>query len=80
MQLGFSRLWDGFTSDKEAMQARNIRAKEIKKLGKRVKCFTIPNQTKPYDGLGQVNGGVCNVYMLDYQDNIRYIKISLENI
>ena len=69
MQHSFSRLWDGFKSDKEAIQARNKMAKEYRKLGRRVICFTIPNQTKPYDGLGQPNGSSCNVYFCDISEN-----------
>ena len=69
MQHSFSRLWDGFKSDKEAIQARNRMAKEYRKQGRQVRCFTIPNQTKPYDGLGQPNGGTCNVYFAEISEN-----------
>ena len=66
MQRSFSRLWDGYASDKEALLARNREAKMLKQAGARVRCFTLPNQIKKYDGLGQPNGGVCNVYFIDY--------------
>ena len=66
MQKSFSRLWDGFESDKAALQARNREAKNLRQQGENVVCFTLPNQTKKYDGLGQSNGSSCNVYMLQY--------------
>ena len=66
MQISFSRLWDGYTTDKDALKARNERAKGLKGEGYNVNCFTLRNQMKKYDGLGQYNGGVCNVYMLEY--------------
>jgi len=68
MQLTFSRLWDGFTTDKEAMQARNKRAKELKMKGYVVSCSALKNQVKPYDGFGQPNGGMCTIYMLDFSE------------
>lgn len=68
MQKSFSRLWDGYETDKAAMKARNAEAKRLRKLGKRVACFTLPNQVKPYDGLGQPNGASCSVYFLQTAD------------
>ena len=65
MQHSFSRLWDGYKTDKEAMQARNKLAKELRRQGKIVRCFTLSNQVKPYDGFGIVNGGTCSVYFLE---------------
>jgi hypothetical protein len=65
MQQSFSRLWDGYESDTAAMKARNRMANELRKKGYAVHCFTLRNQLKKYDGLGQPNGGICNVYMLD---------------
>ena len=59
MQLGFSILWDGFANNREAIKARNAKAKSLRAEGKVVRCFVLPNQTKKYDGLGQPNGGVC---------------------
>ena len=66
MQLTFSRLRDGYSTDKEALGSRNKKAKELRKEGYRVICTTLSNQMKKYDGIGQYNGGICNVYMLDY--------------
>lgn len=68
MQHSFSRLWDGFVTDKDAMRARNKLAKGYREQGKRVRCFTLPNQMKKYDGLGQYNGGCCSVYFCDVAD------------
>lgn len=67
MQKAFSRLWDGYETDKEAIAARNKEAKELRKNGHTVTCFTLRDQLKKYDGLNSPNGGVCNVYFLDYR-------------
>ena len=67
IQKSFSTLWDGYATNKDAMKARNAEAK-ILRAKYSVRCFTIPNQIKPYDGLGQINGGTCNVYFLEYND------------
>jgi hypothetical protein len=67
MQLTFARLWDNFATDKDAIKARNKKAKELREKGYTVNCSSIPNQVKKYDGLGQPNGGVCTVYMIDYR-------------
>lgn len=64
MDMSFSRLWDGFATDKDALKARNAKLKELRKAGKKVRGWTLPNQLKKYDGLGQPNGGVCNVYLI----------------
>ena len=69
MQKGFSRLWDGYKTDKEAISARNKEVKELRSKGYKVACFTLRDQLKKYDGLGVENGGVCNVYFLDYRVN-----------
>jgi len=66
-QESFSRLWDGFESDKAALKARNKRAKELRAKGDKAICWTLPNQEKKYDGLGQYNGSVCNVYMINVE-------------
>jgi len=57
----FSRLWEGYPTDKAALAARNKRLKELRKRG--IKCYgwTLRNQLKKYDGLGRPNGGICNV-------------------
>ena len=66
MQETFSKLWDGYATNKEALKARNKRAKELKQKGHKVNCCTLPNQMKKYDGILKPNGSVCSVYMLDY--------------
>lgn len=66
MQESFSRLWDGYESDEEAMQARALRKKELRQRGIDSHSFTLRNQLKKYDGLGQPNGQSCSVYMLQY--------------
>jgi len=66
MQKSFSRLWDGYKTDKDALVARNKAVKELRSKGHTVTCFTLRDQIKKYDGLGCPNGSVCNVYFLDY--------------
>ena len=68
MQRSFSRLWDGFKSDKDALKARNDYAKELRKQGKTVYCFTLRDQLKKYDSFGVENGGVCNCYFTDTRE------------
>ena len=50
------------------MQARNKAVKEYRAQGVKCSCFTLPNQLKKYDGIGQPNGGVCSVYMANVYD------------
>jgi hypothetical protein len=66
MQIAFSTLWDGYLTNAIAKKARNERAKDLRVKGYKVKCCSLRDQKKPYDGLGQVNGGSCTVYMLEY--------------
>lgn len=64
-QKSFSRLWDSYASDKEAMIARNLEAKKLRKEGKKVRCWLLKNQFKKYAGFGQPDGRACTVYMID---------------
>ncbi len=64
-QESFSRLWEGYESDDLAKQARDARWKELRSLGYIVKRSVLKSQMKKYDGFGQPNGGVCDVYMID---------------
>lgn len=66
-QISFSRLWDGFETDVAARAARDAEATRWRKLGYQVKRWTLRNQLKPYDGLGQPNGNVCHCYMLNVE-------------
>lgn len=63
-QTAYSRLWDGYASDKEAKEQRDADYKAMKKTGKNVTRFTLRNQVKKYDGLGQPNGASCHVYFI----------------
>lgn len=65
MQHSFSRLWDGYESDDAAKKARDARYREMKKEGRNVKRFSLANQLKKYDGLGQPNGSSCPVYYIN---------------
>ena len=65
MQKSFSRLWEGYKTDKEALKARNDEVKTLRAMGNRVTSFTLRNQQK------LVNDecvGVCTVYFLDCHD------------
>lgn len=63
-QQTFSRLWDGYETDAAAKSARDNRWKELRAEGKTAKRSVLKNQLKKYDGLGQPNGGSCDVYMV----------------
>lgn len=66
MQESYSTLWEGFATDKEALRARNKRAKDLKAKGFNVKCFMLRNQIKPYSGFGEPDGRICSVYYVDW--------------
>lgn len=66
MQISFSRLWDGYDTDKLARQARNKIAKELRRAGYIVHCFTLANQLKQYESFGVPDGRSCTVYALQY--------------
>ncbi len=68
-QESFARLWDGFDTDKAAMQARNRRLRELRKQG--VRCFgsAMPNQVRKYAGFGQPDGRSCTVYQITIMEN-----------
>lgn len=63
-QLSFSTVWNGYATDKEALAARNAKARELRKAGRIIKCWTLRNQTRKYAGFGQPDGRSCNVYMI----------------
>ena len=63
-QETFSRLWEGYETDKDAMRARNKRAKVLRATGRNVTCSTLRNQLRKYAGFGQPDGRSCSVYML----------------
>ena len=62
MQESFSRLWEGYETDKAALTARNARLRELRSQGVKCRGFTLTNQLRKYAGLGQPDGRVCNVY------------------
>lgn len=72
-QQFFSALWDyavrirdGYLSVEQAqrmsLKERNAKAKELRRQGYRVKCFTMPNQLRQYWGFGDPCGLSCTVY------------------
>ena len=69
MTQTFSRLWDNYPTDKDALKARNKEAKRIREQGFHVDCFTLRNQLKPYKSCGVPDGRSCNVYCLQYQND-----------
>lgn len=54
-----------YRSRTAAMIARNKKAKELKSQGHKVKCWILKNQLKKYSGLGQPDGRVRDVFMLN---------------
>jgi len=71
-QFSFSRLWRGedgvmHASDAAAKAARDLRYRELRKTGATCKRWVLRNQLRPYVGLGQPDGSVCDVYMLDVE-------------
>jgi len=69
MTQTFSRLWDNYSTDKDALKARNREAKRLREQGFYVDCFTMRNQLKPYSSYGVADGRSCTVYCLQYQDD-----------
>lgn len=66
MQLSFSRLWDGFATDAEAKAARDAQYRALKLIpGNRVRRFTLANQCRKYESLGNPDGRSCTVYYID---------------
>jgi len=66
-QESFSVGSQGYKNNKEAIKARNARAKELKQLGYTVKCWTLPNYKKYSPNY--VDGILCNLYMINIYDN-----------
>lgn len=54
-----------YPDNKTAMLARNKLAREMKKQGNKVRCWTLANQLSKYSGFGQPDGRSGNVYKLD---------------
>ena len=63
-QETFSRLWDGYTSDKAAKATRDLRYYALREQGLQVTRSVLRNQLKKYDDMGRPNGRTCHVYML----------------
>jgi hypothetical protein len=57
-----------YPSNKLALLARNAKAKELRQQGKKVICFTLANQWRKYDGLGQPGSTVGNAYYVQIND------------
>lgn len=68
MQLSFSTTWTGHTTDAEAKAARDAKYRELKKDPNvlKVRRSVLKNQLRKWAGLGQPDGRVCDVYMIDY--------------
>ena len=69
-QESFSRLFADrgatqYATDALARAARDARARELRRGGRAVRSWTLPNQIRPYSGFGQPDGGICNVYMIN---------------
>jgi len=61
-QERFSRLWQGYETNKGAMLARNKRFKELKAKGCRVTKWTLPNQLRKHCGSDEPENQTCSVY------------------
>jgi len=60
---------DDYGGNKQAIAARNKRAKELRKQGHRVLCDTLRNQERGYSGFGTARDhSRRNVYMLSILD------------
>jgi hypothetical protein len=55
-----------YPSNESAKQARDTRARELRKLGHTVRCGRITNQLRKYSGLGQPDGRIGHVYEVHY--------------
>jgi len=64
VDLSFSRLWDGYTTDAEAKSARNCKLRSLRLEGKMVRGWCLRNQIKKYNGFGQPNGDSCHIYKI----------------
>ena len=62
--IDFSRLWGGYKTDAQAKLDQMSVYRYLRSEGFSVQRSTLPNQMKKYDGLGQYNGSICNVYSL----------------
>ena len=57
---------DNYESRKQCLAARKEKARELKSMGCEIRCWTLPNQQRGYNGLGTVRDLSCrSVYMLD---------------
>jgi len=54
-----------YGSREMALKVRNRRAATLRRDGLKTKCFVLKNQLKPYAGLGQPDGRVRDVFMID---------------
>ena len=54
-----------FSNNEAARAARDNRARELKKLGYKVRRWTLANQLRQYWSFGVACGGWCNVYYLE---------------
>lgn len=63
----FSTLWDGYATAKEAKAARDAEYWKARKAGLKARRSVLTGQLKKYDGLGQPNGGVCDVYEVEIE-------------
>ena len=69
-QLSFSTLWDGYESNEQAKQARNVKLKQLRRDGCSCTSWVLVNQTKQYHCIGMPDGRSCNVYMITITDRV----------
>lgn len=59
-----------YPTNKDAMLARNTKATELKKQGVTFYKSSMPNQLKPYSGLGCPDGRVGTVYTIELEAHL----------
>jgi len=67
-QESFGAYRGEFNTNEEAKAARDQRYRELKAQGYSVKRWVLKNQLVQYTGLGQPDGRVRDVYMLNVED------------
>jgi hypothetical protein len=68
MQRGYSTVWDGYATDADAKYARDAEWRRFKRLGVKATRSVLRGQCRPYSGLGQPDGRVCDVYYITVYD------------
>ena len=68
LQISYSRLWDDYPTDRDALNARNKKLRAYRKKGYKVRGWALRNQLKKYESFGVPDGRSCTVYFIDIYD------------